>query len=103
MPALDKNLPVKRTKCEKMVVKKNMARHKASCDSGTLSCRKCPNYYTKKKEDLNYHLAKHHAPKDAKFSTVCTVCLEDFPKLLFSSTTQEEKAWNLYKSWDQIE
>ena len=79
MPALDRNLPVKCTKCEKMVVKKNMARHKQSCDSGTLSCPKCPNYYTQKKEDLNYHLAKHHAPKDVKLSTVCTVCLEEFP------------------------
>ena len=64
MPALDRNLPVKCTKCEKMVVKKHMARNKQSCDSGTLSCLKCPNFFTKKKEDLNYHLAKHHAPKD---------------------------------------
>ena len=33
----------------------------------------------KKKEDMNYHIAKHHAPKDTKLSTVCTVCLEEFP------------------------
>ena len=81
MPALDRNLPVKCAKCEKMVAKYNMARHKKSCDSGTLSCPKYPNFYTKKEEDLNYHLAKHHAPKDVEPSTVCTVCLEEFPSV----------------------
>ena len=40
MPSLDRNLPVKCTKCEKMVVKQQMARHKKSCDSGTLNCPK---------------------------------------------------------------
>ena len=55
-----------------------MPKHKQSCDSETLSCPKCPNFYTKK-EDLNYHLAKHHAPKDApKLSILCTVCLQEF-------------------------
>ena len=61
MAALDRNLPAKCTKCNHIVVKKNMARHKQSCDNGTLSCPKSPNFYAKKKEDLNYHLAKHHA------------------------------------------
>ena len=89
MPALDRTLPVKCTKCEKMVVKKHMARHKQSCDSGTLSCPKCSNFFTKKKEDLNYHLAKHHAPKDVKLSTVCTVCLEKFPS--FYSLQQHKR------------
>ena len=46
MPPLDRNLPVKCTKCDKMVAKLNMARHKKSCDSGTLSCPKCPNSST---------------------------------------------------------
>ena len=89
MPALDRNLPVKCTKCEKMVAKYNLARHKKSCDSGTLSSPKCPNFFTKKKEDLNYHLAKHHAPKDVKLSTVCTVCLEEFPS--FYSLQQHKR------------
>ena len=104
MLALDRNLPVKCTKGEKIVAKLNMARHKKSCDSGTLSCPKCPNFFTKKKEEFNYHLAKHHAPKDVKLSTVCTICLKEFvPKLLFSSTTQEVKAWIFDKIWNQIE
>ena len=66
-----------------------MARHKYSCDSGTLSCHKCPNFYTKKKEDLNYSIAKHHAPTDFKLSTVCTVCLEEFPS--FYSLQQHKR------------
>ena len=78
MPSLDRNLPVKCAKCEKMVVKQQMARHKKSCDSGTLKCPKCPHFYTKRKKDLNNHLAKHHAPQEKKLSTVCSICLEEF-------------------------
>ena len=72
-----------------MVAKQNMARHKKSCDSGTLSCPICSIFYTKKKEDLNYHLAKHHATKDIKLSTMCTVCLEEFPS--FYSLQQHKR------------
>ena len=79
MPALDRNLPVKPTKCNKMVVKKNMARQKRSCDCGTLYCPKCLHFSTKKKEELNYHMAMHHATKDTKLITMFTVCLEEFP------------------------
>ena len=89
MPSLDRNLPVKCSKCEKMVVKQQMARHKKSCDSGTLKCPKCPHFYTKGKEDLNYHLAKHHAPQEKKLSTVCTICLEEFPS--FYSLQQHKR------------
>ena len=42
MPSLDRNLPVKCSKFEKTVVKQQMARHKKSCDSGTLKCPKYP-------------------------------------------------------------
>ena len=38
---------------------------------------------------MNYHLAKHHAPKDVKLSTVCTVCLEEFPS--FYSLQQHKR------------
>ena len=79
MPSIDRNLPVKCTKCKKMVVKQQMARHKKSCDRSTLNCPKCQHFYTKRKEDLNYHLGKHHAPQDEKLNTVCTICLEEFP------------------------
>ena len=38
---------------------------------------------------MNYHLAKYHAPKDVKLSTVCTVCLEEFPS--FFSLRQHKR------------
>ena len=88
MPSLDRNLPVKCTKFERMVVKQQMARHKKLCDSETLKGPKSPPFYTKRREDLNNHLAKHHAPQEKKLSTVCTICLEEFPKFY---TLQQHK------------
>ena len=38
---------------------------------------------------MNYHIAKHHAPKDTKLSTMCTVCLEEFPS--FYSLQQHKR------------
>ena len=73
MLSLERTLPVKCTQCEKMVVKQQMARHKKSCDSGTSKGPKCPHFYTKRNKDLNYHLAKHHAPQEKKLSIVCTI------------------------------
>ena len=89
MAALDRNIPVKCTKSNKMVAKINIARHKNSCDSGTLSCPRCLKFYTKKKEDLNYHPAQRHAPKDVKPRTMCTVCLEEIPS--FYSLQQHKR------------
>ena len=89
MPSLDRNLPIKCTKCKKMVVKQQMARHKETCDSGTLNCPKSQYFDTKRKEDLNYHLAKHHAPQEKKLSTVGTICLEEFPS--FYSLQQHKR------------
>ena len=72
-----------------MVVKQQMARHKESCDSGTLKFPEYPHLYTKRREDLNYHLAKHHAPQEKKLSTVCTIFLEEFPS--FCSLQQHKR------------
>ena len=38
---------------------------------------------------MNYHIAKHHAPKDTKLSTMCTVCLEELPS--FYSLQQHKR------------
>ena len=99
MPSIGRNLPVKCTKCEKMVVKQQMARHKKSCDSETLKCPKYPHFYTKRTEYLNYHLAKHHAPQEKKLSTVCTICLEEFPSFyslhsIRDGNTEHRQSWN---------
>ena len=81
-----------------MVVKQQMARHKKSCDSGTFNCPKCPHFYTKRKEDLNYHLAKHHAPQDKKLNTVCTICLEESPSFYFLQQHKRQK----HQTWTKI-
>ena len=64
---------------EKTVVKQQMAPHKSFSDSGTLFCPKSPLFDTERKQDLNYHLHKHHAPQVKKICTVCTLCLNEFP------------------------
>ena len=90
MPAIDRNLPVKCIKSEKMVAKLNMARYQKNLVIvGLYHVQNVLTFFTKKKEDLNYHLAKHHAPKDVKLSTVCTVCLEEFPS--FYSLRQHKR------------
>ena len=96
MPALDKNLPVKCTKCEKMVVKKHMARHKQTCDSGTLSCPKCPNFFYKDEVRLElspcqassfpsfYSLQQHKRRKHGTSTKVGTKSSEKLKEVLES-------------------
>ena len=90
MLSRDRNLPVKSTKCNKMVVKKNMQDTSSLVVVG-LFCPKCPHFSTKKKEDMIYQIAKHHAPKDTKLSTVCTVCLEEFASFPFLQQHKRRK------------
>ena len=61
MPALDRNVLVICENCGTSVTKKNLTQHKLRCHSGTLYCPKCPNFSTKSRDDLNYHIAKKHS------------------------------------------
>ena len=88
MPALDRNLPVKCAKCKKGLLNITWPGTKNLVIVGLYHVPNVLIFFTKRKGDLNYHLAKHHAPKDIKLSTVCTV-FGRVPKLLFSPTTQE--------------
>ena len=60
MPALDRNVKVTCEDCGTSVTKKNLSRHKLRCSGGTLYCPKCPNFSTKSRDDLNYHITKQH-------------------------------------------
>ena len=42
---------------------------------------KCPNcnLISKKKAEMNYHVAKKHAQSSSKQSTVCPSCEQEFP------------------------
>ena len=64
MPALDRNVKVTCGICGTSVAMKNLSRHKLSCGGGTLSCPECPIFFTKSRDDLNYHIAKNTVQQD---------------------------------------
>ena len=61
MPAWDRYFQVTCENCGTLVTKKNLSCHKPRCSGGTLLCPKCPNFFTKSRDDLNYHILKKHS------------------------------------------
>ena len=61
MLALDRNVNYSSENCGTLVTKKNLSRHKSRCSDGKLYCPKGPNFSTKSRDDLNYHIAKQHS------------------------------------------
>ena len=41
-------------------------------------CTNCPNFSTKSREDLNYHIAKKHATPRVKTTHKCKICYKEF-------------------------
>ena len=79
MPALDQNVKVTCGNCGTSVTKQKLSRHKSRCSGGTLYCANCPNFSTKSRDDLNYHIAKKHATPRAKNIHKCKICFKPFP------------------------
>ena len=79
MPALDRNDQVTCGKCGTSVTKRNLSRHKSRCSGGTLYCPKCPNFYTKSRDGLNYHFAKQHSAAGPSKTYKCKLCHAEFP------------------------
>ena len=79
MPALDRNVKYSCENCGTLVTKKNPTRHKSRCSDGTLFCPKCPNFSTKSRDDLNYHIAKHHSAAGPSKTYKCNLCHAEFP------------------------
>ena len=79
MPALDRNVKYSCENCGTLVTKKNLSRHKSRCSDGTLYCPKCPNFSTKSRDDLNYHIAKQHSAAGPSNTYKCTLCHAEFP------------------------
>ena len=69
MPALDRNVKVTCENCGTSVTKQQLFRHKSRCSGGTLYCQKCPNFSTKSRDVLNYHIAKKTVQQDPKTIT----------------------------------
>ena len=78
MPALDRNVEVTFGDCATSVTKKHLSRDKSSCSGGTLCCPKCPNFFTKSKDDLNYHIAKKHCVPRPSITYKSNLCHTEF-------------------------
>ena len=79
MPALDRNIKVTCGDCGTSVTKYNLFRHKSRCSGGTLYCPKCPNFSTKSRDDLYYHIAKQHRAAGPPKTYKCNLCHSEFP------------------------
>ena len=78
MPALNRNEKVECNICKQLIAKSQISRHRQRCNSGTFKCSKC-NFHTKSQKDLDYHMAKAHAPEGKKIDTTCGTCGKHFP------------------------
>ena len=79
MPALDRNVEDTCENCGTSVTKQKISRHKSRCSGATLYCPKCPNFFTKSRDDLIYHIAKQHSAAGPSKTYKCNLCHEDFP------------------------
>ena len=77
IPVLDRNVKITCGNCGTSVTKKKLSRHKSSCSGGTLYCPKCPNFFTKLGDDLNY-IAKKHSAAGPKNNHTCEECSIEF-------------------------
>ena len=78
MPALDRNVKVTCENCGTLVTEINLSRHKSRCSGGTLFCPKCPNFSTKSRDGLNYHIAKQHSAAKPSKTYKCKLCHAEF-------------------------
>ena len=79
MPTLNRNEKVKCVDCGNMYIRQNAARHRKRCEKqAEHKCSKC-HFHTKNKDEMNYHVAKKHAPASSKQSTMCSSCEQKFP------------------------
>ena len=79
MPSLNRNEKVTCENCGVQITKPNLARHKKSCSAGTLYCTQCPNFFTKSRDDLNYHIAKQHSAAGPSKTYKCNLSHGEFP------------------------
>ena len=79
MPPLDRNVKVTCENCGTSVTKINLSRHESLCCGGTLYCPKCPNFPTKSRDDLNYHISKQHSAAGPSKTYKCKLCQAEFP------------------------
>ena len=79
MLSLNGNEKVISENCGTQTTKLNLARHKKISSAGTLQCTQCPNFSTKSRIDLKYHLVMKHSPTKADNTFKCKICYREFP------------------------
>ena len=79
MPSLIRKEKITCEHCGAQVTRNNIVRHKKRCSAGTLSCPKCPNFFTKSRDGLNYHIAKKHSVPRPSIANKCKLCHAEFP------------------------
>ena len=79
MPAVDRNVKVTCGNCGISVMKYHLSRHKSRCSGGTLYCTQCPNFSSKSRDDLKYHIAKQHSAAGPSITYKCKLCYSEFP------------------------
>ena len=78
MSAVYQNVKVTCGNCGTSVTKQQLSRLKSRCSGGILYCPNCPNFSTKSRDDLNYHIAKNHATPRVKITHNCRICFKEF-------------------------
>ena len=76
---MDRNVKVTCENCGTSVRKYNLSRHDSRCSGGTLFCTQCPNFSTKARDDLYYHIAKQHSAAGLSKTYNCKLCHAEFP------------------------
>ena len=79
MPAWNRNVKYSCENCGTLVTKKNQSRQKSSFSGGTLYFTQCLNFFTKSRDDLNYHIAKKHSAAGPSKTYKCKLCHAEFP------------------------
>ena len=89
MLALDRNVEVTCGNCGTSVTKKHLSRLKSSCSGRTLFCSKWPNFSTKSRDDLNYHIAKKLAIPRVKKNTSAKIVSKGFLAFICCDNTKQ--------------
>ena len=75
---MDRNVKVTCGDCGTSVTKYNLSRHKSRCSDGALYCPKCPNFSTKSRDELGYHIAKKHSVPRRSITYKSKLCHAEF-------------------------
>ena len=70
-------------------MKYNLSRHKLRCSGGAFYCPKCPNFSTKSRDGLIYHIVKKHSVPRPSITYKCKLCHAEF--LGFHALRQHKK------------